>query len=1001
MTRTLLATRILFVALGATTLAAAGASSPADSRQSPPLDFAEGTPSAARKPVNYALSAWPTEKSLPGDVFSIAQDEDGYLWLGTPTGIVRFDGTRFEPWKGEADGTALPAAPVPALAKAAQGGLWVGFGGGGGVARIQHGRVVRYDPRDGAPDSANALLEDRHGALWAASGHGVFRFDGKRWSRLGAADGYDGEQAFSVYEDHLGRVWIGAAGGLYRRDDDATFHLVDAAARNINGLVEDEAGNMWMTDRAAIVRRLGAEPPRAPAHVRLPLPGWRVLRDHQGGLLITSYSGGLFRVDDPESPTPRIDAVPYEDRMRGSPRSIFEDRDKNIWVGMRGGLLRLSENTFLSAGPLEGLNHDGVRTTATGADGSVWIATTHALNRFTGDGVRRAFALAQTRALHRGRDGSMWVATDELVGRFVNGRLLREPIPGLQSSRVNALTTTADHLWLCTAYRGVVSWDRASVTSYRQPDESARQCSSILADRYDRVWAGFSSGGVAMHDRTGVHVYTERDGLAPGAVLQIMEARDGTLWFAAAGGISRFQHDRFTTIAAVNAPTSGIVPVLVEDDQGDIWVGVHSGAALLRFHPREMDKVAERPDHHLVYALYDESDGMLPGTQMWQGGVQGVRDERGRLWIANGTGVTIIDPLQVRKPRQPSPPRLDRVMVNGEPIAPSEGRKVANRPTLQVEYAALSLSSPTKLQFRHQLDGVDADWVYDGDARRAEYANLAAGDYRFRVSTTEDGQWTEPAVWAFSVEPPFYFMRWFLIAVGAVLIAGVAAGSWLRVRAVRTRYALVIAERTRLSREIHDTLLQSLAALGPELEALATRVPAGQSQIANELRRIRRQVGRSVRDARDSILELRRHPMQAPRLADSLAELADDTASRHGVRPTVTVSGRRPETASPDVDSQLFRIAQEAVTNAVRHGDPSSIDLSVLYEGDRVRLSVVDDGRGFVACEDMRRRREREHFGILTMRERAERIGGELRIESEPGRGTTVEAVAGVTSEWA
>jgi signal transduction histidine kinase len=280
------------------------------------------------------------------------------------------------------------------------------------------------------------------------------------------------------------------------------------------------------------------------------------------------------------------------------------------------------------------------------------------------------------------------------------------------------------------------------------------------------------------------------------------------------------------------------------------------------------------------------------------------------------------------------------------------------------------------------------------------YANLPAGDYRFRVSTTEGGPWTEPSLWAFSVDPPLYLSGWFLIAAGAVLVGGIAAAARLRVRAVKIRYALVNAERTRVSREIHDTLLQSLAALGPELEALATRVSPHEADMTSELRRLRRQVDRSVRDARESILELRRHSMGTPRLAESLAQLADDTETRHGVRPTVAVVGRRPVNASPDVDLQLFRIAQEAVTNAVCHGRPTCIDIRVSYDDSQVELTIADDGCGFDAPAHTSPRHDNGHFGLVTMRERAEHVGGGLRIESMPGAGTTVHAVAKATNEW-
>jgi signal transduction histidine kinase/ligand-binding sensor domain-containing protein len=952
--------------------------------------------------IRYALTAWSTEQS--GDVLAITQDLDGYLWLGTQDGPVRFDGTRFQPWaKGSSSGA--PAARfASALAASSQGGVWAGFGGGG-VTRIHRAGITYYSPADGAPPGVNALLEDRRGTVWAATVHGLFRYAGNRWARVTETDGYDGEQAFSVYEDRAGRVWVGAARGLYRHDG-TQLHLVDSTATYVDSMVEDDAGNVWVTDRAAIVRKIGTSRPlRLDPRIRLPLPGWRIIPDGHGGLLVASFSGGLFRLANPTGAHPLLEPVEYEHRLRGSPRALYRDRDDNIWVGMRGGLLRLSENTFQSAGPLDGLNHDGVRTLEVAADGSIWIATTQALNRLAG-GSRQSFAISQTRALHADRSGAMWVATDEIVGRYAMGRLVKERIPDVQASRVNGLTTTTDALWLCTAFRGVLSWKGNTLISHQQPGESGRQCASILADRQDRVWAGFGggSGGVSLYEHGHLRTLTERDGLAPGSVWQIVQGNDDAVWFAASGGVSRYQNGRFTSVTTAHAPITGVVPVLVVDSQGYVWVGIQSGAVLMRFHAGEMDAVEKEPHHRLAYTLYDESDGLQPGTQMWQSGAAGVRDTAGRIWVVNGPGVTIIDPQQLREARRASPPSLEAVTVNGERVNPAAVQRFANGSTVQLDYAALSLSATSKLRFRHLLDGADADWVYEADGHRATYANLRAGDYRFRVSATEGGQWTEPSLWAFTVEPPLYLSRWFLIAAGTVLVGGIAAAARLRVRAVKTRYALVIAERTRLSREIHDTLLQSLAALAPELEALATRGPSREGSMTSELRRLRLQVDRSVRDARASILELRRHPMRALRLAESLAQLADDTETRHGVRPTVAVVGRRPDRMSPDMDLQLFRIAQEAVTNAIRHGRPTRIDISLSYDESQVALTIADDGCGFDARAQTNAPHDNEHFGLVTMLERAERVGGGLRIESVPGTGTgtgtTVHAAARLTNEW-
>jgi signal transduction histidine kinase/ligand-binding sensor domain-containing protein len=950
-------------------------------------------PQPPRPPIaQYALAAWPTEKLLPGDVLTIAQDLEGYLWLGTPNGLVRFDGFRFQPWT---NGGELPAAPVYALLHSSKGGLWVGFAGGYGVARLHNGRTVRYLPKDGAPQGVNGLIEDRHGTIWVTSGHGLFRFAGDRWMKLTEKDGYDGEQTFSAYEDHAGRVWIAAARGLYRYEN-GTIQLIDRTATAIESLTEDEAGHIWVTDRTALVRRLDdGKVLRNDPSIRLPLPGWRVLRDERGSLLVASFSGGLFRIADPTAATPLLEPLPYEQKLRGSPRALYQDRDESVWAGMRGGLLRLSESTVQAAGPLDGLNHDGVRTTALGADGSVWVATTHALNRFAG-GRHESYPVSQTRAVYSDQSGELWVATDDFVGRFVGGQIVKEPVPGVDASRVHALTKTADSLWLCTAFRGVLSWRGAELTSHRQPDEPARQCFAILTDSHGRVWAGFSSGGIVVHERGTVRAFSERDGLAPGSVVQIMEARDGSLWFATSGGVSRYQQGRFTSITIANAPVSAVVPVLVEDQEGYIWVGVQSGAAMMRFHPREIDKVATRADHRLAYTLFDESDGLQPGTRMWTNGVGGVRDRSGRLWLVNGAGITIVDPRRLLQVRRPSAPRLDIVTVDGERIEPAGDVTLRNGATLQIDYAALSLAAASKVRFRHRLAGIDQDWVYDGDDRQTKYTDLPAGDYQFLVSTTHDGQWTEPAFWAFHVAPPFYLSQSFLIIAVAVILASVALGTWLRERAMKSRYALVVAERTRMSREIHDTLLQSLASLGPELEALAVSLPSGDRSVVEELRRLRRQVGRSVREARDSILELRSNSMSPARLADSLSGLADATASRHGVRPNVVVTGRRPEHAAYEMEAQLFQIAREAVGNAVKHGKPTRIDIILNYQADQVSLTVKDNGCGFITSEQATWRREGEHFGLVTMHERAEKIGGRLYVESNPGTGTTLLAVAPV-----
>jgi signal transduction histidine kinase/ligand-binding sensor domain-containing protein len=944
-------------------------------------------------PPSYALTVWATENGVPGDILAIAQDLEGYLWLGTPTGLIRFDGLSFKRWMPADAAASLPGGPVHALVGAADGSLWVGLGGGGSVVRIHDGHVTRYSPSDGAPPGVTSMIQDRQGAIWVAARRGLFRFANGRWTTIGAADGYSGVEAFSVYEDRAGRLWAGTADGVYRWANDG-FELVDTRTTNVQSFAEDASGDIWVTDRDTIVQRLSTNTsPKLAPDIRLPAGAWRLLTDSRDQLWIAAFGGGLLRVRDAVAPDALIERVEYEHRLAGSPRSVYEDRENNIWVGMRGGLLRLSESSFASASPLEGLNYDGVRTTAVGKDGSVWVATSHGLNRFSG-ARHEAYGVSQTLALHADNHGALWVSTSQELGRLVNGGVAPVPIPEVAlSSRVMAMTTdSSDTLWLCSSLRGVMSWNGTHLSRFEEhPSVSNRACHSIHTDRRDRVWIGFTSGGAAVHDKGTFQVFGPEEGVPSGTVLGIVEDRSGAVWLSTSTGVARYQNGRLVAITRDNAPLIDLVPVLIEDEDGYLWVGVHSGAGVIRFHPSEFDNVAVNPSHRLEYTLYDESDGMQRGSQTWQAGVGGVRGGDGRLWVATGLGMAVIDPRNLPPAQRPPPPRIESITVDGRPLASRLDLSLpANNSTLEIGFGTASLSSASKLRFRYMLEGIDQEWVYAGNVREATYTSLPPGSYRFRVSAAQDSRWTEATSWSFAVAPPFYLTRAFMAMIITSIVLMLVTGWWLRLRAMREQYALVFAERARVSREIHDTLLQSLAALGVELEALATQLDP-QSSVRDGLRRLRRQVGHSVREARESILELRHDSTKPRALVQSLQELADATTNTKGVRTELSVEGR-PRQCAADADFQLSRIVQEAVNNAVKHGRANRVRISLVYDQHRIVVTVADDGIGFKPDEHADASSYGEHLGLLTMRERAARIGGRLSITSAPGGGTTVEA---------
>jgi signal transduction histidine kinase/ligand-binding sensor domain-containing protein len=961
---------------------------------------AETRPHAGSVDSTYALTVWSAETGAsPGDVFAITEDREGYLWLGTQTGLVRFDGFKFVTW-ADAAGTPVPG-PVLAVAGARDGSLWVG--GSAGVFRVSGANVYHVSEEPGFEGTASALIEDRQGAIWVGNRRGLFRYAGGKWTRITEADGYRGREVFSLHEDQSGRLWVGSSFGVFRSRDDG-FELVDARSDNVQSFAEDDSGAMWVTDDAAIVRRFES-PANATfaSDIRLPTSSWKLLHDSRGRIWIAALGGGLLHLENAGEPGAIVRRFDYERRMTGSTRSLYEDREGNIWVGLRGGLLRLSEAMFRTDTPLDGLTQDGVRTMAVSNDGSVWVATSHNINRFSG-GERTIYPLAQTLNLYSDPWGVMWASTSEGLWRFSNGQFRKEPVPGsINWGRVLSLVSAApDTLWLCSSLTGVMSWDGKSLSQPTDQKElTERACSTMFRDRRGRVWVGFGAGGgggAALYENARLRSIDTRDGLTPGAMVAVSEDSSGSVWLATASGLNRYRDGRITAITPPQAPLVELLPTMVEDAEGFLWIGTRSGSGMLRIHPREVDKLVANPAAALEYAVYDNTDGLSQSALSWRNGVTGVRGGDGRLWFATGLGLAIYDPRTRPRPRRATAPQVEGVVADGRRLEAAKDLALPNgTSTLRLEYGAISLSGASKLRFRYMLEGLHDDWVMAGSAREAVFNDLPSGNYRFRVAATYEGPWIESQAAAISVAPPYYRTGWFLTATMATALSLLAAAWWFRLRSVRNQYALVFAERTRLSREIHDTLLQSLAAIGLELETIATQLDPAQDHARDGLRRLRRQVGHSLREARESILDLRRNPMKRRGLVQSLTDLAENT-TRGGITTEFALQGRL-DGGSDELDVQLFRIAQEAVGNARKHGHATQVHLTLLAGPAQIVLRVEDNGQGFEPDPNYRAASAGEHLGLLSMRERAERLRGRLAIVSAPGRGTTVEATVPLPAE--
>jgi signal transduction histidine kinase len=476
------------------------------------------------------------------------------------------------------------------------------------------------------------------------------------------------------------------------------------------------------------------------------------------------------------------------------------------------------------------------------------------------------------------------------------------------------------------------------------------------------------------------------DGLGQGRVTALFEDGTGAIWAGTNIGLSRFDDQalRFITL-----PLRTNVTAIVEDAASNLWLGVLNG--IMRINRDDLDRSLADPSQPLKNTVFDMADG-LHGVPIWLGSPTSARGRDGHLWFVTADGLADLDPRAVHKDRISPPVRIESIVANDRRLSMIDGIALPPRTSrLQIDYTALSFTVPSKVRFRYKLEGFDGDWVDAGARRQAFYTNLPPRRYTFRVSASNDGVANEAgSEWNFSIERAFYQTAWFR----ALVIVAIGLGAWgiwrLRVRRVRDQYDVVLAERARMGREIHDTLLQSLVGVTMQFDAVSDLLDEASESAKKELARLRRQVEQCIREARQSILDLRSPMADTADLGTAIREMAEKQTRHTSVQFELSVKGAaRP--CGARVQQQLLRIAQEAVANAIRHADASRIKLELWYDETTVSLRVADNGRGFdpdrpVFMPD-------DHWGLANMKERADQIGAQFRLTSRPGGGTEIETI--------
>lgn len=943
-----------------------------------------------------AHQTWRTENGLPQNtVHAILQTRDGYLWLATEGGVVRFDGVRFVVYDRQ-NTPELNSNNIRALAEGRDGSLWIASADG--LLRFKGGERESYTTDQGLPtNNVWAVHVNRDGAVWAATTDGLARQENDRFRRVEMNSGV--VSAFS--EGRRGSFWIATDDGIKifenGRLNDALQQPV-AAKRDTDMLLADSAGRLWLGTSKGLVAESGVTSTLYTIRDGLPSNRITALYEDRQGTIWIGTDAGAVRIREG-----KIARFPANDGLAGEMiLSFYEDREGDLWAGTESnGVTILREQKFTTYTDAQRAAQDMVRCVFEDDHGVVWMGTGgQGLRRFAGGrfsaiSTKDGLSSDQIFALAQDANGDLLVGTPDGLNRIHDGKVL--------------VLTSADGL----------------------ADDFVR---SIFRDRDGSLWIGTRRG--LSHFKDGrFETYTQRDGLGSDLVGAILRARDGALWIGTLRGLSRLENGRIENFTTKNGLTSDVITALYEDGEGSLWIGTEEGGLNLysrgkfssfgargglpetiygitddangnlwmpastgvyRADARELKRLAGTRTGDATVVSYGTGDG-LRVSECTGGGHPAVWKGMDGLWFATPKGAALLTSEEARTNDVAPPVAIESVSVNDRSYDPAQLREIRPGPSrFSFEYAGLSFLAPQKVLFRYKLDGFDREWIDAGTRRVAYYTNIPAGNYRFRVlARNNDGVWNERgASFEFKLLPHFYRTYWFAALMLALLcVLGYGTYRW-RVREVEARFNAVLAERNRIAREIHDTLAQGFVAVSVQLELVSRLLSSSTESAKEHLNQARVLVRDSLAEARSAIWELRSQSPENADLASRLSKMAAQVTATSKAKARVEIHGTyRPLGSS--MEDQLVRIGQEAVTNAVRHADAENIAIQLVFEPKKIRMTIADDGRGFTM--EANGRGPIGHFGLQGMRERAERIKAELKVDSKLGEGTRVslEATAG------
>ncbi len=966
--------------------------------------------------VQVGHDSWTFKDGAPADVVCLAQTKDGFLWLGGPEGLFRFDGMRFEPYSSPF-GDRLLSSNLYSLFAPPSGGLWIGYTSSGGFSFVDKGRVTNYPIETG---TVVRFAQDRDGIVWAAVTGGLWRFDHSGWQHIEVEWNAPTVHIMDLGFDSEGILWVLV--GNFGAPKDLIYLLPGTRHFKTGGSDLSVEAFTWEPGRTVLTAPAtpgtsasgegSAE--RRPAAYPITSKNLQMVDRNNSVWVSPTGKTVVMRVpkdslrDDPNT-APPVGSETYD--INPFRMAELVDREGNIWFGDSRGIHRLFYTPLIRQ---ELLKETPGSDFALVADdkGAVWISfnsgnTLEAdLFHILGSKVEHRLPQVTSSFAYRAPDKTFWFSGKGCLWHLVGKDFIRVDLPPEMVNQSELLQTIAEDqqggMWVSFGRRSLYRLINGSWTPFGGRNDLPKTGRIMVAftDSLGRVWFGNVNGQLTVLDGDRVHVFRPGDDLQVGNITAIY-GRGPEIWIGGEFGLEQFDSGRFHKIAALDDQWLRGISGIVETPEGDLWLNAISGI----FHIRKSEISEALKDS--AYRVKGEHFGRREGLSGIPSQVHplptAIEGSDGRLWFTLRNGVVWLDPAAYSEKRTVPPAiTIQSVSADDKGYAPDSPLSLpAHTSSVQISYTAVSLSDPEAIRFLYKLQETDKDWHEATSATPVTYRNLPPGSYHFSVEASDtNGVWSsEPANMAFTILPAFYQTLWFRSLCVILFLVTLAGLYQLRLRQLARQFSLRleerVSERTRIARELHDTLLQSFQGLLLRFQTAYALLDTRPADAKEVLGGSIDQTAQAITEGREAVQGLRASTVESNDLAQAITALGEQLAAEAGSATSVglhvEVEGT-PRNLHPIVRDEIYRIASEALHNAFRHAKAYQIEVEFRYDEQQLRLRVRDDGKGidatFLTAEG-----RTGHFGLHGMRERAKLMGGKMTVWTAAESGTEIELI--------